>query len=113
WFQEASSRCWACRQLRDGRSRRRKTASQGVRSAAGVWPLPLGGDRARVSFNIEERPTPPPKRPACDMAFATPGYFKTVGVPLLKGRVFTERDDAKAPSVLVVNKAFAEKYFPG
>src|SRR5438552_4324236 len=43
----------------------------GVQSAAGVWPLPLGGDRARVSFNIEERPTPPPKRPACDMAFAT------------------------------------------
>src|SRR5207244_1985173 len=32
---------------------------------------------------------------------------------LLKGRVFTERDDAKAPPVLVVNKAFAEKYFPG
>jgi putative ABC transport system permease protein len=47
------------------------------------------------------------------MAFATPGYFSTAGIPLLKGRVFTERDDANAPPVLVVNKAFADKYFPG
>ena len=85
----------------------------GVRSAAGVWPLPLGGDNATVSFNIEERPEGPSNRPSARMAFATPGYFSTAGIPLIGGRLFTQHDDANAPRVLIVNKAFAEKFFPG
>jgi putative ABC transport system permease protein len=91
----------------------RMRALPGVQSAAGVWPLPLGGNNATVSFNIEERPAPQPSRPSARMAFITPDYFRTAGIPLLKGRFFTERDDQKAPCVLVVNKAFADKYFPG
>ena len=91
----------------------RVRALPGVQSAAGVWPLPLGGDMASVAFNIEERPAPQPNRPHARMAFATPGYFSTAGIPLLRGRFFTERDDAKALRVLIVNKAFADKYFPG
>jgi hypothetical protein len=47
------------------------------------------------------------------MMFATPDYFGTVGIPLLRGRVFTQRDDGKAKPVLVVNQAFADEYFPG
>jgi putative ABC transport system permease protein len=91
----------------------RMRALPGVQSVAGVWPLPLGGDNATVTFNIEERPAPQPSRPSARMAFATPDYIRTAGIPLLKGRFFTERDDDKAPLVLVVNKAFADKYFPG
>jgi putative ABC transport system permease protein len=91
----------------------RMRALPGVKSAAGVWPLPLGGDSAVVAFNIEERPAAQPNRPHARMAFATPGYFSTAGIPLLRGRFFTELDDAKAPRVLIVNKAFADKYFPG
>jgi putative ABC transport system permease protein len=91
----------------------RMRALPGVQSAAGVWPLPLGGNNVTVSFNIEERPSPPPSRPSARMALITPGYFRTAGIPLLKGRFFTEQDDEKAPYVLVVNKAFADKYFPG
>jgi len=91
----------------------RVRALPGAVSAAGVWPLPLGGDSAVVAFNIEERPAAQPNRPHARMAFATPGYFSTAGIPLLKGRFFTELDDAKAPRVLIVNKAFADKYFPG
>jgi predicted permease len=91
----------------------RVRALPGVQSAAGVWPLPLGGDSATVAFNIEERPAAQPNRPHARMAFATPGYFSTAGIPLLRGRFFTERDDARAPRVLIVNKAFADKYFPG
>ena len=88
-------------------------ALPGVESAAGVWPLPLGGDNATVAFNIEERPAAPPNRPHARMAFATPGYFSTAGIRLFKGRFFTDYDDVKAPRVLIVNKAFADKYFPG
>jgi predicted permease len=40
-------------------------------------------------------------------------YFKTIRAPLLRGRVFTEQEDRTRPRVAVINKAFAEKYFPG
>ena len=85
----------------------------GVQAAAGVWPMPLGGDNATVSFDIAERPAPPPSRPHARMAFATPAYFLTAGIPLLRGRFFTEQDDKSSGRVLIVNKAFADKYFPG
>jgi putative ABC transport system permease protein len=78
-----------------------------------VWPLPLGGDNATVSFNIEERPEGPSNRPSARMAFATPEYFSTAGIPLLRGRPFTQHDDSHSPRVLIVNQAFANKYFPG
>ena len=91
----------------------RLRAIPGVQSAAGVWPLPLGGDNATVSFDIQERPAGPSNRPHARMAFATPGYFSTGGIPLLRGRFFTEHDDKTAPRVLIVNKAFADKFFPG
>jgi putative ABC transport system permease protein len=84
----------------------------GVESAAGVYPLPLGGDDVTVGFNIEERPAATPNWPSARLAFATPDYFRTAGIPLLKGRFFNEHDDASAPRVLIVNKAFADKYFP-
>jgi len=84
----------------------------GVESAAGAWPMPLTGDNATVGFNIEERPAGPADRPSARMALITPDYFSTAGIPLLKGRSFDEHDDLKAPKVLVVNKAFANKYFP-
>ncbi|HEY6290666.1 MAG TPA: ABC transporter permease, partial [Terriglobia bacterium] len=91
----------------------RMRALPGVQSAAGVWPLPLGGDNATVSFDIAERPAAQSNRPYARMAFATPGYFLTVGIPLFKGRFFTEHDDKTSPRVLIVNKAFADKFFPG
>jgi putative ABC transport system permease protein len=91
----------------------RMRAIPGVQSAAGVWPLPLGGDNATVGFNIEERPTSESKRPSARVAFVTPDYFSAAGIPLLKGRFFTDLDDKDAPRVLIVNKAFAEKFFPG
>jgi predicted permease len=85
----------------------------GVKSAAGIWPLPLSGDSAEIAFDIEERPTRGRSEPVANMAFATPAYFATAGVPLLDGRTFTDRDSAKAPPVVIINEAFAKKYFPG
>jgi putative ABC transport system permease protein len=90
----------------------RMRALPGVESAAGAWPMPLFGDNAMIGFNIEERPAAPADWPSARMALITPDYFLTAGIPLLKGRMFTEYDDLKAPRVLIVNKAFAEKYFP-
>jgi putative ABC transport system permease protein len=85
----------------------------GVQSAAGAMPLPLTGDQMVISFNIEERPRRPSERSGANFAIVTPGYFATIGAPLIDGRDFTERDDPAHPRVVVVNQAFAARFFPG
>lgn len=85
----------------------------GVQAAASGGPLPLEGDQMSVSFDIRERPAAASERPHCDMAIVTPGYFHAMGTPFLKGRDFREQDDGSSASVLIVNEAFARKYFPG
>ena len=67
----------------------------------------------RIAFDIEGRPTSAPDRPRSDAAIVTPGFFGAMGIPVLKGRDLNERDSANAPPVLVVNQAFARKFFPG
>jgi putative ABC transport system permease protein len=91
----------------------RLRALPSVTDAAVAVPMPLAGDQLTISFNIEERPSAPSKRPVSDMAFVTPDYFRTVGIPLQEGRGFTENDDATSEPVLIVNRAFADKFFPG
>ena len=66
-----------------------------------------------ISFDIEERKAAPADRSSSDIAIVTPGFFAAMGIPILQGRDFTERDDSRAPRVLVVNEAFARAYFPG
>ena len=83
----------------------------GVRSASGVFPLPET-DRWSLRFEIEGRPVAPSSRPAAGFVMAAPGYFQTMGIPILKGRGFSESDNAEAPSVTVISQAFARRYFP-
>jgi putative ABC transport system permease protein len=84
----------------------------GVTSAGAVTPLPLSGNNAMVTFQIEGRPVPKSEEPSADIEIASPGFFKTLNIPMLRGRDFSERDDTKAPGVVIVNEAFAHKYFP-
>jgi predicted permease len=84
----------------------------GVVSAAAVTPLPLSGNGAIITFQIEGRPVPKAEEPAADIKVATPNYFHTMNIPLLSGRDFTEHDTDKAPGVVIVNQAFAQRYFP-
>jgi predicted permease len=95
------------------RLRERLRAIPGVRSAAAGLPLPLEGHQMSISFDIEERKAAPADRSSSDIAIVTPGFFAAMGIPILQGRDFTERDDSRAPRVLVVNEAFARTYFPG
>jgi putative ABC transport system permease protein len=91
----------------------RLRALPGVTDAAVAVPLPLAGNQITISFNIEERPSAQSSHPFSGVALVTPAYFQTVGIPLQEGRGFTENDDANSPPVLVVNRAFADKFFPG
>ncbi len=85
----------------------------GVRSASAVIPLALSGDLFSISFETEGRPVAKGDRPSADFFAIGGGYFKTMGISLVEGRDFTERDDKQAPGVVIVNQAFARKFFPG
>ncbi|MCA1828031.1 MAG: ABC transporter permease [Myxococcales bacterium] len=92
---------------------RRLEALPGVTSAGGINVAPLGG-RTDRSYEIEGY-TLEAGRPGTDDEFreATPGYFKTIGTPVVTGREFAASDDAKAPRVVLVNEAWVRAYFPG
>ena len=85
----------------------------GVRSAAAIFPLPLGTARIGISFQIEGRPVAKADEPSAAYRQITPGYFATLGIPILEGRDFTSRDDKSAAPVIIVNRTFARRFFPG
>jgi putative ABC transport system permease protein len=86
-------------------------ASPAVARAAGVYPLPLGGDSIGVSFDLQSHPLPEARRPDERFAVITPGYFRALGLPLLAGRDFNRRDTHVAAQFAIVNRAFARRYF--
>jgi len=91
----------------------RLKALPGVRSVSAVSWLPFGGRRSATGFNIEGRPKPGPgENPVTDVRTIHPNYFRTMGIPLLRGRDFTERDTAEAPRTFVINQALTRKYWP-
>src|SRR6185436_4215186 len=92
----------------------RVRAMPGVESVGAVNPLPLGDNGYSFSFSIVgQPPLPPGQGQSASARFVTPDYFRAQGVPLRNGRVFTDADKAGAPKVIVVNEAFAQRYFPG
>lgn len=69
---------------------------------------------SRRRFSIEgAEPVDDDQLPVAYATLVSPGYFAALGLPLIRGRVLSERDDADAPFVVVVNQAFADRYFPG
>jgi putative ABC transport system permease protein len=86
----------------------------GVKSVSAINHLPLGGDVWTFPFTVEGRPAPPnAERPSAVYRVVRPDYFRTMGAALLKGRDFTERDDATAPGVVIINEALARRQWPG
>jgi putative ABC transport system permease protein len=87
----------------------------GVTSAAALdgGGLPPDGGNGD-GFQIVGRPTPPPNEmPDAVYRVISPGYFRTMGIPLLKGRYFTEADNENAPAVVIISDKLARDYWPG
>jgi predicted permease len=84
----------------------------GVQSAGGVMILPMTDDGISLSFENPEHPLPEGQRQTAAFTPITPGYLTAMQIPVLQGRDFSERDDMQAAQVIMVNRAFAEKYFP-
>lgn len=85
----------------------------GVVSVSAGWPLPLSSSGIGISFDIEQHPLPESERPISRVSIVEPGYFQTLRVPLMRGREFQDTDTTKSKPVVVVNQAFANKFFPG
>jgi putative ABC transport system permease protein len=92
----------------------RLEALPGVRSAALTISLPPNILRVTDNFMVEGQVLPPNQgAPVGPVVMVSEKYFSTLGVPLVRGRVFDERDNATAPPVVIVNEALAAKYFSG
>src|SRR5262249_49094854 len=89
-------------------------ALPGVESAALVRAVPLSGNWGGSAYRVEGAPEPAPgQEPEAQVNLVTPDYFRTLGIGLVRGRDFTDHDDASAPPVAVVNKTLAERAWPG
>ncbi len=88
-------------------------ALPGVQSVGTTSSLPLGGNDSDTDFVIEGRPpSPPGQQPVAWYGLVSPDYFRALGMRLVRGRVFTERDDEKASRVVIISEAMARRYFP-
>ena len=89
-------------------------AIPGVQDAAFGSGLPLIGSRDGIGTVVDGRPLPPiGGAPTISTTSVSPDYFRTLRIPLLRGRTFTGADRFGSPLVLMVNQAFAEQFFPG
>ena len=96
----------------------RVQALAGVEAAALTLGLPLD---PRASFFVDESrfsidgraAVPAAERPSAPLHVVSPDYFSVIGVPLKRGRFFSEVDRGAAPGVVIINEAMARRIFPG
>jgi putative ABC transport system permease protein len=92
----------------------RFAAQPGVVSVSANSQLPLGGSNSNSSFAVEGRtPWQRAEEPTVEQNIISPNYFKTMGIPLLRGRDFTAADVDGSRLVTIISKRFAERIFPG
>ncbi|MBI4876111.1 MAG: ABC transporter permease [Acidobacteria bacterium] len=98
-----------CAQLRE-----RLEAAPGVSAASYADTIPLGfGLGPGAGLEIEGYLPARSEDMVVSRTLVAPGYFGLMRIPLLNGRDFTARDDANAPPVMIVNQAFARRFFAG
>ena len=86
----------------------------GVESVSTIDMMPMGGSGGTTTFLIEGRPEPPQGQyPEANARTSSPGYFQTMGIPVIKGRDFSEHDTINSPLAVVINETMARKYWPG
>lgn len=85
----------------------------GVQSAGAVHRIPLFRLPSWTSFTVKGRPVESGNEPNADCIIVSPGYFKTMGIPLTGGRDISERDGKDSPEVIVINQVMADRVFPG
>ncbi|HYK20197.1 MAG TPA: ABC transporter permease, partial [Pyrinomonadaceae bacterium] len=106
-------------------------ALPGVESTAAASGLPLGNNGWQTSFTVDGQPPPPRDQvPLMEACLVTPDYFRAMNIPVLRGRVFTDRDDRShlagkdlsklneneremaGVNSIVIDEEFAKRYWP-
>jgi putative ABC transport system permease protein len=83
------------------------------RNASIAFPTPLQAANANSSFLVDGRDYPDEaQRPTATFASIAPDFFRTLHIPILRGRDFNERDEEKTPGVIIINQTLARRYFP-
>jgi putative ABC transport system permease protein len=85
----------------------------GVQSVALVRGLPFSGNGATTAIILPDR-DPPAKGSEPEVMFntATPNYFETMGIPFIKGRLFSNEDQVNTPPVVIINRTMAQRFWP-
>jgi putative ABC transport system permease protein len=85
----------------------------GVRAAGGAFGMPLTQFGFGFSFEIKGHPpSKPGERQSAELRMATPDYFSTMGIRILKGRGFTAEDRLGAPGVIIITETAERQFFP-
>ena len=89
-------------------------AQPGLRDSAVAAPLPMDRQgQASFEFSIVGAPPRPPSEPAAaDYTTVSPDYFRVMGIPVLRGRLFSELDVPANPNVAIISETMARRYFP-
>jgi putative ABC transport system permease protein len=88
------------------------SAIPGVQDVGIINTLPLYKGPTS-GFRVEGRPiTTPDKWPSVNYRVVSSNYFRAMGIPVLQGRVYTDRDDENAPLAMIVNQQLAREIFP-
>jgi predicted permease len=90
----------------------RLQAIPGVQAVTAAEPFPLGGEFSPIRWGNLDAAADASKFQATDFQFVLPGYFETMGTPLIAGRTFTDADNQPGRNVVVVDQALAKKAFP-
>ena len=90
----------------------RLRAIPGVRAAGFIQYLPLQNWGWFAGFSIPGRPPEGTGQiPRAELRYVSPGYFAALGIPLRRGRLFTEADTSGSPRVILINESLARRYF--
>ena len=90
----------------------RVRAVPGVEDAAVTITMPPDRTAFTDGFEIPDK-TPPEGGPLTPVPYVSANYFQTMGIPLLRGRAFDERDRLDSPPVAIISETMARRYFPG
>ncbi len=89
-------------------------ALPGVRAAGAVTTLPMSGNNSWTFITPEgQAPPPPGQEPRVGRVVVSPGYFRAMGIPIVRGRAFRDSDEESVGRVAIVSQEMARRYWPG